>query len=188
MPKIIGLCGCSGSGKTTLVNQLGSTLDGTTLFWDDFDDISQAPDDYLAWYESGQDYSAWHYDDLAQVLQSLKQGHEIICPATKVNLKPTSYIIVDAPLGRKHHNTGQHLDLVVFIDTPLDISLARRLIRDYRSHDKSKKLLLEELELYLNHTRKLFLMDGVKKSADFVVNGALSLEDQTKAILDQLKS
>ncbi len=45
MVKIIGISGISGAGTTTLTKALGTALDATTIFWDDFDDISESPDD-----------------------------------------------------------------------------------------------------------------------------------------------
>ena len=33
-------------------------------------------------------------------------------------------------MGRAHSDSGQFIDLMVFIDTPLDIAMARRILRD----------------------------------------------------------
>ena len=43
---------------------------------------------------------------------------------------PASYVVADAPLGRAHSDSGRFIDLMVFIDTPLDIAMARRTLRD----------------------------------------------------------
>lgn len=78
---VIGISGISGAGKTTLAQQLSNDLKATTLFWDDFDAISTSPEDYVAWYVSGQGNEAWDYPALATVLETLKKGQSINHPA-----------------------------------------------------------------------------------------------------------
>jgi len=51
MTYIIGISGISGAGKTTLTSALCKRLKATALYWDDYGGISQAPHDYVKWYE-----------------------------------------------------------------------------------------------------------------------------------------
>jgi len=69
----------------------------------------------------------------------------------------------------------------------LDITLARRILRDFTGNDKNKKVILEELNLYLNHSRKLFAAEEVKASADIVIDGNLSCDQQIDLILESLR-
>lgn len=183
MTYIIGISGISGAGKTTLTKYLGEKLKATTVFWDDYDEISVGPDDLVKWYEESKDYKTWDYDDLAKTLQGLKNGKTFRCPATQKELKPTPYVIVDAPLGRKHLQTSQHIDLCIHIDVPLDMALARRVLRDFKDENRNKEELLEDIDFYINHSRKLFTLEEIKTSADFVIEGVLSCEEQANAIL-----
>lgn len=125
---IIGISGNMGAGKSTLTIELAKNLQSTYstfICWDDFDEISNGPADYIDWYKRGENYCEWDYKELATVLQCLKSGKTIIHPITKLDLQPTKYIIFDAPLGRLHKQTGDYIDTWVHIDVPLDVSLCR---------------------------------------------------------------
>ncbi len=189
MVKIIGISGVGGAGKSVLTKALGQRLNATILFWDDFDEISQDPKDYVEWYNTSRDYSEWKYDALAEVLKQLKSGKKIICPATKKELIPTDYIIFDAPLGRKHAATGQHIDYLIFLNTPLDIALARRVLRDFR--DKSNlniAKIFEELDFYLTASRPLYTIDYEgKEKFDYVADGSQSVDELVAAIVQQIQ-
>ncbi len=181
-PKVIGISGISCAWKTTLVRVLAVDLQATIFGWDEFDDISSGPDDYVDWYKRGQNYKEWGYIALADVLKSLKSGQSILHPALGYLLNPTQYIIFDAPLGRQHAQTGQFIDVCIHVEIPLDVSLCRRLIRDFKDSDKTKKELLTELEYYLSHSRPLFFDDELKTGADIIVDGMQTTENQVEKI------
>lgn len=186
MVKVIGIAGISGAGKTTLVKKLAATLETTALFWDDFDSISQSPEDYVEWYKSSKNYDDWKYDALVETLRKLKNGEDVICPATQKHLKATTYILFDAPLGYLHKATGQFIDILICLDVPLDIALARRLLRDYKDHPQPIEIL-NELEFYLIHSRPLFILNPEDKSTNYLaIDGSLSIEEQERIILDNL--
>lgn len=185
MTKIIGISGIAGSGKSIITKELGKALSATTIFWDDFDEISESPANYIEWYKSDRNYNAWKYDALANVLRKLKMNEKVICPATKNELIPTNYIAFDAPLGRKHIATGRYIDFSVYLDTPLDIALARRLLRDYK--DKNNDKIIDELNFYLVSSRPLYVMDyDWKKECDLIVDGTLSIDKQIQTISSNL--
>ncbi len=46
-PHIIGISGITGAGKSTLAKALSLDLKATLISWDDFDDISLEPEDYI---------------------------------------------------------------------------------------------------------------------------------------------
>lgn len=179
---IIGISGITGAGKTTLAQALAKNYHATLVNWDEFDDISSGPDDYVDWYNRKGSYNEWDYPGLADVLHTLKAQKTSIHPVNKTQLRPTEYVVYDAPLGRLHTQTGRYIDICIHIDVPLDVSLGRRILRDFKDHDKTKMELLEEIEFYLTHSRPLFFDDDLKLHADFIVNGMLKTEDQVQAI------
>jgi len=108
---IIGISGISGAGKTTVAKALSKMLNATAVFWDDFDEISTCPDDYVAWYASGQGYEVWNYPALAMILETLKKGQSIDHSALHHLLEPTKYIVFDAPMiFCRVFNNGIHRD------------------------------------------------------------------------------
>lgn len=175
---IIGISGNSGSGKTTLSENLKKILKATMISWDDFDEVSSGPNDYVDWFKRGCDYSEWDYPKLEQILQRLKSGSDVIHPVSGDQLKNTKYIIFDAPLGRFHEQTGKYIDYWFHLSVPLDISLSRRIIRDFMSDTKTKLDILEELKYYLESSRPLFLDDKYKERADYVIDGMTSIDTQ----------
>jgi uridine kinase len=184
-PIVIGISGISGAGKSTLTKRLAETLQATFLFWDDYDEISQGPGDYVKWYETSKNCDDWVYDDLATTLEKLKEGQKVICPATKRELFPTDYILFDAPMGYCHRATGKYIDFLICLDTPLDIALARRLLRDYRTHPDPQKML-GELDYYLSDSRPLFIMTTEEKVSDLIIDGSLPVDSQEQEVLKVL--
>jgi uridine kinase len=98
---------------------------------------------------------------------------------------PTNYIVFDAPLGRKHTATGKYIDFLIYLNTPLDIALARRLLRDYS--DKTNSVIIEELTVYLSTSRPLYVMDyDRKEECDLIIDGSFPPDKQIKIILSAL--
>lgn len=162
-PHIIGISGKTGAGKSTLAKALSQNLKAMLISWDDFDEISLEPEDYIDWHHKGCNYSEFQRENLKMVLANLKSKKEIIHPVLNTSLQPTKYIIFDAPLGRLHKQTGEYIDTCIHIEVPLDILLCRRILRDFADKLKTKENLLEEINFYLNHSRPLFLMRTLNK-------------------------
>lgn len=189
--KIIGISGISGAGKSTLTKALASQLDASSLYWDDFDDISQSPNDYVDWFNRGKNYTEFNYSDLAKSLCDLKQGKSIMHPVTRKTIASTEYIVLDAPLGKAHAQTARYIDTFIHIDIPLDIALARRLIRDTSDNHLGKEDIVESLRQYLHRSRPLFEAEGmclISNTADYIVDGTQNVESQATSVLDFIKT
>lgn len=186
-PHIIGISGVTGAGKSTLAKALAGDLKSTLVSWDDFDNVSQDPEDFIVWHNQGKDYKAFQRKELAKVLAALKKGKRAHHPVFETPLEATPYIIFDAPLGRFHEETGQYINTWIHLDVPLDVSLCRRTLRDFSDASKTKEELLEGLNFYLNHSRPLYFDDDYKKGADLVLDGLLGTKTHLALIKQYLK-
>lgn len=77
-----------------------------------------------------------------------------------------------------------YIDYVVYVDAPLDVTLARRIIRDMPNATGDE--IREELELYVKYGRIAFLETPkqVLPSADCVVDGTKPVAESIEKIMN----
>ena len=186
----VGISSPSGGGKSTVAARVAELLGNASIVaFDDYDDVSTHPENYQDWLKAGADYNAWQTPQLAADLQHLKAGVAVIGQAQQ--LSPTDFIVFDAPLGRAHQETGKYIDLMVFLATPLDVAMARRILRDYYSvatlqqPDACERLRVE-LESYLNFGRQAYLeMDKqIKPLSDIILDGTRPVDELAMLIAE----
>jgi hypothetical protein len=122
------------------------------------------------------------------------QGKPIRHPVTKLVTIPTPIIVVEEPFGRSRPELGTLIDFVAVLDTPLEVALARRLLRELRGAENSEPGRLSSrhikfLEEYLEKgVRNLYLAVQrlALKQADFVLDGLLSPGDMVDKIVSLL--
>lgn len=176
-PIIIAIAAVSGGGKTTITTELSKHLDNAkALFFDDYD-FDNCPDDICEWVDSGADYNAWH-------LEPLIADIKLLLSEENQSLK---YILLDYPFAYKNKEMGQFIDFTIFIDTPLDIAMARRISRDF-TH-KTIEILRMDINNYLSRGRIAYLemLNTIKPNSDFVIDGSLSTIAIVNKILKELK-
>ena len=187
---IIGISAVTGGGKTAVALRLTEVLeDAVTLHFDDYDDTNVHPDDLQRWFADGADYDAYETPLFTGHLQALKAGCSIRYPIGGAIVGPAKYVVADAPLGRAHSDSGRFIDLMVFIDTPLDVALARRVLREIdregaRMPDKATEYVQGELSGYLAQARPLYeeFQGRMRASSDVIVDGTLSIDDVVEKI------
>ncbi len=129
-PYVIAIAAVSGGGKTTITKLLGERLTNSKeLYFDDYD--FAGPEDIIDWVERGSNYDEW---DLTPFVSEIE----------KLLSEPLDYLIIDFPFAYKHSQMNELIDSAIFIDTPLDIALTRRIVRDYQNSTRER--ILTEME------------------------------------------
>ena len=129
MPRVIAIAGPPGAGKSTLAAALVRELgDASLLAMDRYQQMTEAPIDEVArWAERGADYDELPVPRLAEHLAALRRGEAVTDPVSGVTNVPGRYIIFETHVGRAHGATGPLIDLLLWLDTPPDVALARNL-------------------------------------------------------------
>ncbi len=171
-PIVITIAAVGGGGKTTAIELLNKQLGNTkALFFDDYD--FEGPSDLVDWARRGGDYNEWKLTPFIRDVTMLLEEKES---------KP-DYILLDYPFAKLNNEMNEFIDLTIFIDTPLDIAMSRRILRDYghSSGDDIRK----DMTAYLSGAREAYMMmiDKIKPNSDFVIDGALDKQ----VIVDQIK-
>lgn len=178
---IIGISGASASGKTllakTIVNELGS--DQVVVISEDsyYKDLH-----HLSVEERGKmnfDHpNSLDHELFIKHLKALQQGKIVEIPRYDFSLhqrkKETRtigghrIIVLEGILLFSDPELRKLMDIRIFMDTPLDICLVRRLKRDLLERARSLESILEQ---YLNTVRPMYLqfIEPSKRYADLIV-------------------
>ncbi|SEK42683.1 hypothetical protein [Ruminococcus albus] len=163
--KIIAIGAVTAGGKTTVVNALKARLPRTaSLHFDDYT-FDGEPDDLTQWVSKGEEfYNVWD-------LSPLKADVEKI-----INSEEYDYLLLDYPFAYQNKMMKDYLDCCIFIDTPLDIAMARRVLRDMK--DASADDIRNEMNTYLKFARPCYIdmLTEILPDSDYVIDGAKELE------------
>jgi uridine kinase len=166
----IAVAGPPGGGKTTLVRRLAARLGGApTLNYDDYEQMTRrSPAEIAAWLDRGAPADEVPLPNFAAALDGLKRG-------------PARHVILDFLLARAHQPTARYIDLMIWIDTPLDVALARTL-RDQVGRAGSASAaaqftawLAGYLDSYAGVMHRSYQLQhaAVRPHADIIVDGML---------------
>ena len=187
-PFVISISGISGGGKTTVTNALKERLPNSAVIsFDDYGERVYLDRDINDWSADTNDDNEWHVEPIATDIEQL------LC-------EPLDYIILDYPFGYGNRLVGQYINLAVFVDAPLDVALARRIIRDYTSREENTNVadvqevslaaLDKELRFYLARSRPTYarMPEMQKPISDLVVDGTKTQEKIADEILAHINS
>ncbi len=169
---VIAIAAVAGGGKTTITKRLNKLLcNSKAIYFDDYDFVG-SPEDICKWVESGGDPNEWVLTPLINDLQRLLLS------------KNYSYILLDYPFAYLHKKMSGMINYTIFINTPLDIAMARRILRDSNNYDDIK----DELRNYLIRGRTAYLnmLKTVKPDSDFIVDGRLSIDSIMDLIMRKI--
>ena len=170
--KIISIAAVTAGGKTTVVNELKKHLPRcASLHFDDYSFEGEV-EDFHQWVLDGADYDVWDLSPLKADIEKIMDSNAY------------DYLLLDYPFAYLNTQIRGYIDCAVFIDTPLDIAMARRVLRDMK--DASADEIRTEMDVYLKYARIAYvqMLDAVLPSSDYVVDGSKDLESITSKIIN----
>jgi uridine kinase len=187
-PFIVAITGGSGSGKTTTAGQLVELLQplrAQLLSQDDYyKDSKSLPDFDPATYDFDTP-TARDHDLLAAHLKALRAGQAIDVPvydftihgrrSATHHLVPSDVVILEGTHTLCDPTIFDLCDLKVFVDTPDDIRLLRRLLRDIHERGRTPETVANQ---YLATVRPAYerWTGPSRLNADLIVSGGLGVK------------
>ncbi len=162
--KVIAIASVTAGGKTTVVNEIKKKLPKTAvLHFDDYSFDGEVQDFY-EWTLDGADYNIWNLAPLKKDIISTR------------NSKAYEYLLLDYPFAYRNDKIKDYIDYAVFIDTPLDIAMARRVLRDFK--DATAEEIRNDMKMYLKYARVVYIqmLKDILPSSDCVVDGTKELD------------
>ena len=172
---IIAVAGVTAGGKTTTINELKKKMKGAkSLHFDDYDFEGEV-DDFHQWVMDGADYNVWNLEPLKKDILKLIKDNE------------AQYILLDYPFAYKNDLIKPFIDCTIFIDTPLDIAMARRVLRDM--HNATGDEIRGDMSFYLKYARIAYeeMLNSILPNSDYVIDGSMQLDEIVKQIMDIVK-
>ena len=191
-PFIIAVAGMPGAGKSTLIrNAMQALGDADSLHFDDYTRGTDYPN-IPEWAAAGCDPNQWISPGLAEDLARLKAGQAVQTPNTARVVEPRRFILMEEPFGRRRSVIAHYIDMVVTIDLPIDIALARRLLRDINTPDmtssaqKARDHVDSYCRRFLFESRRELILAGQRcalQNCDLVLDGTKPVAALTAELL-----
>ncbi len=178
---IIGICGGTGSGKTTVTKKVVERVGAENVLLIEQD--SYYVDLVEISLEERRRVNFDHpdsvdFDSIAEHLTALRNGDPVEIPiynfATHTRekeyllVKPKPITILEGILIFSQPMIVELLDVKIFIDTPADIRLMRRIRRDLEERGRSLEQTLAQYENTIRPMHKKFV-ESSKDEADIII-------------------
>ena len=178
---IIGICGGTGSGKTTIARAIVESVGEKKVVLVEQDsyyrNLSDMPLDER--HQANFDHpDSLDSDMLVNHILRLKQGLQVEMPLydfkthTRSNkieiIEPKPVVIVEGILIFAEQRVLDLLDVRIFVDTPDDIRLIRRLKRDFTERGRTYERTMEQYERTIRPMHFEFV-EPSKRHADIII-------------------
>lgn len=216
MTWVIAICGTMGSGKSTLTENAAAALpDCSVVFEDDHNRMTdRSLDNIKDWFARGGNVSEF---DLSDVIARLTE----LCPDKRIDVTTTlasagvitsspnaknsraarasahRIVLLETHFGRLHSALSPWIDFQVWINTPADIAVARKVLQLSQQMTEQNPPLPDSDGLrwiekfcsgYLTTTRKLFNLQRQQVGAvsDVTIDGEGSPWDVCGRFMENL--
>ena len=126
--RIIAISAPPGGGKSSVAAALAERLGAAFVEYDAYDKLTALPPgEIAAWLKGGGDYAIVEVSELVADLTILRDGGSIFDRRTGKDLAARALVILETPFGKAHPALAPLIDSAIFLDTPADLSLARKL-------------------------------------------------------------
>jgi uridine kinase len=189
---VLGVSGVSGANKTILTRRLARDYPNADILRDDdFHAVTRMPSaEIREWFERGADPNEFA---LSELVDELARRTQIRAASSARPL-----LLFETPFGRLHRATGAFIDFLVWIDTPLDVALSRRLLGfvDMAQRDTTpdaKSDFLKWLRKYLANyeaVRTMYLAqrEAILPTSDLVLDGSAPTEASAELVRQALSA
>lgn len=142
--------------------------------------------------EDGADPNEFKTPQFHSDILALKNGKSIFHPDTSQKVEPARFLYLEEPFGRGRDVMSGLIDFSIYIDTPLEIALARKLLRmsTLLLQGNSDISMEEHLQWYLRVGRDFYIAveKNARKSCDLIVDGLLSTDEISKMINEAIQT
>ena len=197
-PVLLGIAGPSGSGKTTLARQLCLALHGTLL---PLDAYYRLLDHVPVAQRANRNFD--HPDSLEaglliEQVRAMSQGQPINRPCydfvrhtRKPNeterIDPSAFVLIEGILALHYPELRALFDFAVYVDTPIELCLQRRIERDTEKRGRTADDVREQFRATTQPMAEQFVFPSAAH-ADLVVSGSEPVRESLARILAELRT
>ena len=173
--QIIAICGGSGSGKSTLARKfLGASVIATDSFYRDLEELIPSQDGTFDFDHP----AAVDLDNCSEACLKLADGEDVMIPVYDMRTckrvgtqhvpAPKNKIVVVEGIFAFYAPLNEIATLRIFIDTPIDQRMARRLRRDAERGRSTLETIQHSLQVEQAYTR---YVEPMREQADLLLMG-----------------
>jgi uridine kinase len=180
-PYLIGIAGGSNSGKTTITTRLSELMGAGRLSLIKLDSyyVESTSDDLEVRAAANYDHpDAFDWDLLNDHLAALAGGGSVEVPiydyaihdrSDRREIVPAArVVVVEGILVLWEPRLRERFDLKIFVDTPADLRIIRRLRRDVAERGRTIESILDQYLTTVRPSHELFI-EPSKRYADVIV-------------------
>ncbi len=180
-PYLIGVAGGSNSGKTTITSRLSEMMGPERLSLIKLDSYYVVRSDEPLEQRAAANYDhpdAFDWDLLNDHLAALTAGGSVEVPIYDYSIhdrserseivEPARVVVVEGILVLWEPRLRERFDLKIFVDTPADLRIIRRLRRDVAERGRTPESILDQYLDTVRPSHELFI-EPSKRYADVIV-------------------